>query len=80
MTDAEGKASTSDDLLPYGEYILHESATNESMLNTVPDQTVLIEDDGVIYEFTCPNEVVRGDVLIEKRDLESGLLTPWRAA
>ena len=42
------------DRLPYGEYILHESATNESMLNTVPDQTVLIEDDGVIYEFTCP--------------------------
>ena len=80
MTDAEGKASTSDDLLPYGEYILHESATNESMLNTVPDQTVLIEDDGVIYEFTCPNEVVRGDVLIEKRDLESGLLTPLGGA
>ena len=80
VTDAEGKASTSDDLLPYGEYILHESATNESMLNTVPDQTVLIEDDGVIYEFTCPNEVVRGGVLIEKRDLESGLLTPLGGA
>ena len=80
VTDAEGKASTSDDLLPYGEYILHESATNESMLNTVTDQTVLIEDDGVIYEFTCPNEVVRGDVLIEKRDLESGLLTPLGGA
>ena len=80
VTDAESKASTSDDLLPYGEYILHESATNESMLNTVPDQTVLIEDDGVIYEFTCPNEVVRGDVLIEKRDLESGLLTPLGGA
>ena len=80
VTDAEGKASTADDLLPYGEYILHESATNESMLNTVPDQTVLIEDDGVIYEFTCPNEVVRGDVLIEKRDLESGLLTPLGGA
>ena len=80
VTDAEGKASTSYDLLPYGEYILHESATNESMLNTVPDQTVLIEDDGIIYEFTCPNEVVRGDVLIEKRDLESGLLTPLGGA
>ena len=80
VTDSEGKASTSDDLLPYGEYILRESATNESMLNTVPDQTVLIEDDGVIYEFTCPNEVVRGGVLIEKRDLESGLLTPLGGA
>ena len=80
VTDSEGKASTADDLLPYGEYILHESATNDSMLNTVPDQTILVEDDGVIYEFDCPNEVVRGDVLIEKRDLESGLLTPLGGA
>ena len=80
VTDAEGKASTSDDLLPYGEYILHESATNESMLLTAPDQTVLVEDDGVIYEFTMADEVVRGGVLIEKRDLESGLLTPLGGA
>ena len=80
VTDSEGKASTSDDLLPYGEYILHESATNESMLLTAPDQTVLVEDDGIIYEFTMANEVVRGGVLIEKRDLESGLLTPLGGA
>ena len=80
VTDAEGKASTSDDLLPYGEYILHESATNESMLLTAPDQVVLVEDDGVIYEFTMADEVVRGCVLIEKRDLESGLLTPLGGA
>ncbi len=80
VTDAEGKASTSDDLLPYGEYILHESATNESMLLTAPDQTVLVEDDGIIYEFTMADEVVRGGVLIEKRDLESGLLTPLGGA
>ena len=80
VTDAEGKASTSDDLLPYGEYILHESATNESMLLTAPDQTVLVEDDGIIYEFTMANEVVRGGVLIEKRDLESELLTPLGGA
>ena len=80
VTDSEGKASTSDDLLPYGEYILHESATNESMLLTAPDQTVLVEDDGVIYEFVMADEVVRGGVLIEKRDLESGLLTPLGGA
>lgn len=72
VTDSEGKASTADDLLPYGEYILHESATNESMLLTAPDQTVLVEDDGIIYEFVMADEVVRGGVLIEKRDLESG--------
>ena len=80
VTDDQGKASTSDDLLPYGEYILRESATNESMLLTAPDQTVLVEDDGVIYEFTMADEVVRGGVLIEKRDLESGLLTPLGGA
>ncbi len=80
VTDSEGKASTADDLLPYGEYILHESATNESMLITAPDQTVLVEDDGIIYEFVMADEVVRGGVLIEKRDLESGLLTPLGGA
>ena len=80
VTDSEGKASTADDLLPYGEYILHESATNESMLLTAPDRTVNVSDDGVIYEFTMADEVVRGGVLIEKRDLESGLLTPFGGA
>ncbi len=80
VTDSEGKASTTDDLLPYGEYILHESATNESMLITAPDQTVNVTDDGIIYEFVMADEVVRGGVLIEKRDLESGLLTPLGGA
>ena len=79
-TDESGRAATADDALPYGEYILHESATNESMLLTAPDQTVLVEDDGVIYEFTMADEVVRGGVIIEKRDLESGLLTPLGGA
>ena len=79
-TDESGRAATADDALPYGEYILHESATNESMLLTAPDQTVLVEDDGVIYEFVAADEVARGGVLIEKRDLESGLLTPLGGA
>ena len=79
-TDESGRAATADDALPYGEYVLHESATNESMLLTAPDQVVLVEDDGVIYEFTMADEVVRGGVLIEKRDLESGLLTPLGGA
>ena len=78
--DESGRAATADDALPYGEYILHESATNESMLLTAPDQTVWVEDDGIIYEFTMEDEVMRGGVLIEKRDLESGLLTPLGGA
>ena len=79
-TDESGRAATADDALPYGEYILHESATNESMLLTAPDQIVNVTDDGIIYEFTMADEVVRGGVLIEKRDLESGLLTPLGGA
>ena len=79
-TDESGRAATADDALPYGEYVLHESATNESMLLTAPDQTVNVTDDGIIYEFTMADEVMRGGVLIEKRDLESGLLTPLGGA
>ena len=79
-TDESGRAATADDALPYGEYILHESATNESMLLTAPDQIVNVTDDGIIYEFTMANEVVRGGILIEKRDLESELLTPLGGA
>ena len=79
-TDESGRAATADDALPYGEYVLHESATNESMLLTAPDQTVNVTDDGIIYEFTMADEVARGGVLIEKRDLESGLLTPLGGA
>lgn len=75
-TDSEGKASTAPDALPYGSYILHESGTNESMLNTAPDQPVEVTENGKVYPFYMDNEVVRGGVLIEKRDLESLLLTP----
>lgn len=79
-TDREGKASTAADALPYGSYVLHESATNESMLNTAPDQPVEVTENGKVYPFFMDNEVVRGGVLIEKRDLESKLLTPLGGA
>ena len=79
-TDESGKASTAADALPYGAYILHESVTNESMLLTAPDQDVTISEHGVVVELTAADEVVRGSVLIEKRDLESGLLTPLGGA
>lgn len=79
-TDAEGKCSTANDALPYGSYILRESATNKSMLNTAPDQMVVISNNHEVYPFYMYNEVVRGGVLIEKRDLESLLLTPLGGA
>ncbi|NBJ90133.1 VaFE repeat-containing surface-anchored protein [Acutalibacter sp. 1XD8-36] len=79
-TDAEGKCSSAPDALPYGAYILHEKTTNESMLNTAPDQPVTIDEHLKVYPFYMDNEVVRGGVLIEKRDLESLLLTPLGGA
>lgn len=79
-TDSEGKASTANDALPFGEYLLHESATNESMLNTAPDQQVIISEHHKVYDFVAENEVMRDGVLIEKRDLESKLLAPLGGA
>jgi len=79
-TNNEGKASTANDALPYGEYCLHESATTDSMLNTALDQQVIISEHLKVYPFVAENEVVRGGVLIEKRDLESKLLTPLGGA
>ena len=72
--------SSAPDALPYGEYVLHEKSTNESMLNTAPDQTITIDEHLKVYPFYMDNEVVRGGVLIEKRDLESLLLTPLGGA
>ncbi len=79
-TDSQGKCSTAPDALPYGEYTLHEASTNDSMLNTAPDQTVTVDEHLKVYTHYMDNEVVRGGVLIEKRDLESGLLTPLGGA
>ena len=79
-TDSQGKCSTAPDALPYGEYTLHETSTNGSMLNTAPDQTVTVDEHLKVYTHYMDNEVVRGGVLIEKRDLESGLLTPLGGA
>lgn len=36
----------------------HESATNESMLNTAPDQPVEVTENGKVYPFFMDNEVV----------------------
>ena len=79
-SDSEGKCHTADNALPFGEYILHEKSTNDSMLNTAPDQTVIIDEHLKVYTHQMDNEVVRGGVLIEKRDLESKLLTPLGGA
>ena len=56
------------------------TVSGHSMLNTAEDQIVTIDEHLRVYPFYMDNEVVRGGVLIEKRDLESLLLTPLGGA
>ncbi len=71
-TDAEGRASTADDALPFGRYEVRESATNESMLLTFQPQTVTISENKKVYPATGEDDVVRGGLSVEKRDTFTG--------
>lgn len=75
-TDAEGTASTANDLLPYGQYEIVEKAPPAGYLNTgVVRQTFNITSNGAIVSLktsttAIKNNVVRGGVEIEKWDVE----------
>ena len=79
-TDESGYAATADDALPYGDYIIRETSTNEFYLNTSEDIHVTISENGAIYDFTATDDIVRGGVEVYKSDFESGLSTPLGAA
>lgn len=79
-TDESGYAATADDALPYGDYIIRESATNDTYLNTSDDIHVTVSEDGKVYEFTASDDVLRGGVEVYKRDLESDLDAPLGGA
>lgn len=82
-TGADGKAKTAADALPYGDYLVRESATNDSYLNTSAPQAAQIREDGVIVRLTgsssFTDDVIRGGVEVEKRDVETGRLEPLGA-
>ena len=73
-TDDQGVAQTAADTLPYGTYEIRETAPSEGyLLNTEWKQTFEIRENGKIVDLTsapCDEKVIRGGVLIEKRDLE----------
>ena len=79
-TDAKGVAKTADDALPYGKYIIRESATNDGYLNTAEDMHVTVSEDGKIYAFNAKDDIVRGGVKITKHDIENGTSDPIGAA
>ena len=61
-TDAKGFATTGADTLPYGDYIIRETKTNGSYLNTSAEMRVQVREDGKVYSFSAEDDVERGGV------------------
>lgn len=72
VTDKSGVPKTPADCLPYGKYIIRETATNDDYLNTSTEMRVTISEDGKMYSFTATDDIVRGGVKIIKHDIETG--------
>ena len=73
-TDDAGIAQTASDALPYGTYEIRETKPSEGyLLNEDWNQTFEIRENGKVIDLTeepCDEKVIRGGVLVEKRDLE----------
>lgn len=75
-TDANGRAATAADLLPYGQWEIVEKTPPMGMLNTgVVRQAFEITENGVTVSLNTSdtvikNDVIRGGVLVEKWDNE----------
>ena len=80
VTDKNGVAKTSADCLPYGKYIIRETATNDDYLNTSNEMRVTVSEDGKMYSFTAKDDIVRGGVKITKYDIETGTGDPLGGA
>lgn len=80
VTDKNGVAKTSADCLPFGKYIIRETATNDDYLNTSNEMRVTVSEDGKMYSFTAKDDIVRGGVKITKHDIETGTGDPLGGA
>lgn len=80
VTDKNGVAKTSADCLPYGKYIIRETATNDDYLNTSNEMRVTVSEDGKMYSFTAKDDIVRSGVKITKHDIETGTGDPLGGA
>ena len=74
-TDKKGIIKTSKDLLPYGTYhIVERTPSNGYLLNSTWRVDFKVREDNRYYNFTSsnpiPEQVIRGDVQIQKFDLE----------
>ena len=80
VTDNKGVAKTPADCLPFGKYIIRETATNDDYLNTSNEMRVTVSEDGKMYSFTAKDDIVRGGVKITKHDIETGTGAPLGGA
>ena len=80
VTDKSGVAKTPADCLPFGKYIIRETATNDDYLNTSNEMRVTVSEDGKMYSFTAKDDIVRGGVKITKHDFETGTGDPLGGA
>lgn len=87
VTGEDGVASTDADTLPYGDYLIRESRASEGYLmegkHLVQEFSIrangevvqLTQEETTVYE-----QIIRGGVLIQKRDLETGINEPQGSA
>ena len=94
VLDAEGRASTGDHALPYGTYEVTETKTNQWYRpNETWRETFRVTADGQVFhasgyerdeatnQLTGPADApIRGDVDVQKRDIETDLAVPQGAA
>ena len=80
VTDKNGVAKTPANCLPYGKYIIRETATNDGYLNTSNEMRVTVSEDGKMYSFNAKDDIVRGGVEITKHDIETGTGDPLGGA
>ena len=80
VTDKNGVAKTSANCLPYGKYIIRETETNGSYLNTSAEMRVTVDAEGKVYSFNAKDDIVRGGVEITKHDIETGTGDPLGGA
>lgn len=85
-TDANGYIESANNLLPYGHYRADETEVSEGYLKQgVLSQTFDITSDGQMEDLTqtgrCfEDQVIRGGVKIQKRDMETGDTSPLGGA
>ena len=80
VTDKNGVAKTPANCLPYGKYIIRETATNDGYLNTSNEMRVTVDAEGKVYSFNAKDDIVRGGVEITKHDIETGTGDPLGGA